>query len=445
MRAELASGAAPPFQSQALAGVLLLAMTLLAVARLVIPGLPAALAGVLAWLAMLLLLPRLQRASLLQAGALLAVGLACAGWAAGQGVEPDWAGFLDANLGLLALLAGVSFLRLVTLPVAGAEEALPRGIHALWRTLLGTHLFAAVINLSALLITGDRLAERGRLSRPTTVLLTRAFTTAAFWSPFFAAMGVALTYAPGASLGALVAQGLPLAVLALLYTLWEVRRLCGAKVASQPGYPIHFGALWIPAALVAGVLLVHRLWPAMSVILVVSGLALSLTVLVSLWRAPGQAYSRLRRHTLDELPRMAGELTLFLAAGALSAGLNSLFQALGTDLPMIEINVPALVGLLAAMVLLAVIGVHPVISIAAVGTWLAPLHADPNLLGTLFLCVWAIGVTLSPLSGVSLALIGRYALSARQILRWHGRYALVMWLAASLALWLAAGIHGPGG
>ena len=95
-----------------------------------------------------------------------------------------------------------------------------------------------------------------------------------------------------------------------------------------------------------------------------------------------------------------------------------------------------LVGLFWLMVLLAIIGIHPVISIAIVGTWLAPLSVDPNVLGTLFLSVWAVGVTASPLSGISLALIGRYGLSSRSILLWHYRYALVMLVACSLMIGL---------
>ena len=368
------------------------------------------------------------------------VGVICLVWAWSRGVPPDVLALINSNNSLLALLAGVSFLRLVTLPAAGRDDALPRGRGAFLRTLAGTHLFSSVINLSALLIVADRLARGRRSQRNTVVPLARAFSAAAFWSPFFAAMGVALTYAPGASLPVLVLQGLPLACLALVYTYFECLWTDRDRLQHYAGYPLHFSALWIPGVLVIGVMAIHRLYPEVSVLLVVAGLSLLLTVLVSLLRNSHEAMPSLRLHTLTGLPAMSGELALFLSAGILSAGLSGLFHSFDGLLPITVFSFPVAVGSLLVMVVLSIAGIHPVISIAVLGAWLAPLHPDPNFLGAVFLCSWAIGVIAAPLSGMNLALHGRYGVRGRDVIRWHYRYVLVM-LVAAISL-LAGYAHG---
>jgi hypothetical protein len=409
-------------------------MTLSAVAYPFIQASPPWLSGVMAWLALLFLLPCLALVQRIQASILFIVGVISLAWAWSRGVPPDMLTLINSNNSLLTLLAGVSFLRLVTLPAAGQDDALPRGRGAFIRTLAGTHLFSSVINLSALLIVADRLARKHRLQRNTAVPLARAFSAAAFWSPFFAAMGVALTYAPGASLPVLVLQGLPLACIALVYTFFECLWTDRDRLQHYAGYPLHFSALWIPGVLVIGVVAVHRLHPEISVLLIVASLSLLLTVLVSLLRNPREAMPSLRLHTLTGLPAMSGELALFLSAGILSAGLSGLFRSFDGLLPIAVFNFPVAASSLLAMVALSIAGIHPVISIAILGAWLAPLHPDPDLLGTVFLCSWAIGVVAAPLSGMNLALHGRYGVRGKSVIRWHYRYVLVMLLAAILLL-----------
>ena len=78
------------------------------------------------------------------------------------------------------------------------------------------------------------------------------------------------------------------------------------------------------------------------------------------------------------------------------------------------------------MVALAIAGVHPVISIATAHGVLAPLAPDPNLMGITYLMTWAGGVSSSPLSGMHLAMQGRYGIDPRGFLRWNGAFTLFM-------------------
>ena len=154
------------------------------IALSVLPGVSLLPAGILGWTAALLLSYRLGQRQRRQSAWLIGLGLAGMIWGVLQGMPLRLDQALASNQGLVGLLAAVSFLRLVTRPGGtGDSEPLPRGRRALWRTLLGVHLFGAVINLSTVVILGDRMTSHGPLGRRRALALTRGFAAAAFWSP----------------------------------------------------------------------------------------------------------------------------------------------------------------------------------------------------------------------------------------------------------------------
>ena len=401
-------------------------MILLSIASGLVPEFPRHYAGIAAWLAGLILLPAIRGPARLQILIMFSVGAAALSWAASTGRPTDWEPVLSSNQALLAMLAAVSFLRLIALPAteSGARhaETTPRGPAALTSTLLGVHLFGAVINLSALTIMGDRLSAHRPLTPTQAQVLSRGFSMAAGWSPFFAAMGVTLTNAPGSQLSVLVLFGLPVAALALGYTAIELGRR--AEAAGFEGYPMHFGALWVPAGLALAVLLAHQWRPQIPILTLVALLSLTATLVVLLLRDGRGGLRQFIAFTMVRLAGMSNELALFLAAGVLASGIGAAVAASGLNLGAFPFGFPQAAGLLAIIVALSALGIHPVISIATAGGLLAPLHPDPNLLGMVFLMTWALGVTLSPLSGTNLAIQGRYGIDAHRFLRWHARFAL---------------------
>lgn len=431
--ADSRAGAGP---TDKLAGLLLFLLMLLAVVRPLVPTVAAWLPGLLGWGAFVLLWHRLGRPHRYQTALLIAGGALAALVARAKGVVLEPVTFLRANVDLVALLTGVGFLRLVSVPQGDARQAREQGAVALLRTVLGTHLLSSVINLSALFIVADRLLPLNRDRRAVLLPLARAFSSAAFWSPFFAAMGVALTYAPSAQWHVLVLHGLPLAAVALLWTVWESRHQDPEALSRFVGYPLQWEALRLPLVMVAGVLMLHWGLPGMSIILLVAALSVTLSVAVLMGRDLRQGVHAFIGHVLTGIPRQAGELTLFLAAGLFAVGMGGLFQAYAATLALDRFGLDTAAILMATMVVLAVLGVHPVISIAMAGTWLKPLSVDGNLLGTLFLCVWAIGVVAAPFSGMNLALAGRYGVRAREVIGWHLRYVLFMFVVAVGLLFL---------
>ena len=367
-----------------------------------------------------MLIPDVSSQTRRQVLILIAIGLIGILWGSLKQVSVDWLMILSGNSMLLAMLAAVSFLRLITRPDTEAGERLPSGRRAVWSTLFGVHLFGAVINLSSVFIMGDRIGRQGRLNRAQTVILTRGFTAAAFWSPFFAAMAAALSYAPGATLPQIWLMGMPLAAAALLVTALGCQR-----DNAFTGYPMHFTALFLPGCLALGVLILHQWKPDWHILGIISLLAPTLSILVLTRRHPSPI-SRARSHIETDLPGIRNELSLFLAAGVMAAGLNAVFAAFGGWLPFDTFGGVEASMVLIFMVVTAILGVHPVINIAALGTLLTPLNPNGSLLAMTFISAWAIGTATSPYSGINLAMQGRYVQQSMDSLRWNGFYSLMM-------------------
>ncbi|OXS14378.1 hypothetical protein CGX12_14530 [Zobellella denitrificans] len=138
-------------------------------------------------------------------------------------------------------------------------------------------------------------------------------------------------------------------------------------------------------------------------------------------------------------------MALFLAAGVLGYGLDTLLGAWGATLPLdgfgpLEASLSYL-----ATVLLALLGIHPIICIALAGAVLAPLSPDHTLLALVFLSSWAVGTSAGPLSGINLAFQGRYGLDSFRIMRWNLGYLGLMSVLVVLAIWLLAALLGVEG
>jgi hypothetical protein len=423
---------------------LFVVVVVLTVAGAALPGFPGWLTGVVAWSACALLAPRLSARQRAVVAALVAAGLAGIAWDAASGAAGLIERALAQNIPLIGMLIAVSFLQLVSVGRGAAAEPLTRGRWALLRTLIGVHLFGAVINFSAVAIFADRLSARTRLTLEQAMGLSQAFIIGAVWSPFYGAMAVALTVAPGASLTRLMAVGLPLTAAALLLTWLTLssRRYGGAR--EFEGYPVRFEALWVPAVLALGVLAVHELRPSWSVLAVIAALAPLVTALTLAAREGNRAAASLRRLVEVRLPEMGGEMALFLAAGVLSAGMAGVIAALDLELPFRRYG-----GFEASAVLLvtnvfAWLGFHPVIMVSVLGPWLAPLDPDPTLLAMTFLMNWAVGLIACPMSNTLLAIHGRYGIALGELLARNRAYSFRLTLLCIAVLHAYAALAVPG-
>ncbi len=344
----------------------------------------------LAWLVCLLTWRSVGGNAIRQALVLVLTGIVSLLFAAIHGIFLGWKQILAVNLPLLAMFVAVAFL---TLTNRGTEDpALPHGNKAVVTTALGTHLLGAVINLSVLFVFGDRLQRSGTLSKEQMIILARSFCAAAWWSPFFIATGVALTYAPGMHWQETLIPGAIMSGIAISYSLLEV---CFIRKTEFSGYPLKVESLTVPLFLAAVVIFTHHFRHDISV--------LHLICVVSPLGAVVFMKGRPRIATLHDfintkISSVSSQFILFLAAGVFSTGIKSiisvypaLFSLEGSTFTSLLFAV-----VLGAMIVIGIMGVHPIVSIAIVSPLLLPLNPDQSQLGFLFLSSWAISTGSSP-------------------------------------------------
>ena len=409
------------------------------------PTVPSWPSGFFAWFAAVILVSQLSKVQIVQIGILLLIGIVTLAIGTIFGSQPQWLKLLDNNAALLSMLAAVSFLRLVAMQKKEARGDGPRGLHAYWQTMLAVALFGAFINVSAPLLIADRVSRGTRLDLFTAKSIVRAFIGGAAWSPFFAGMAVVLTYVADAHLLIVMAFGFPFAVLGLIGGIAEATIRYHDQVANFVGYPMIPSNLWLPVILVIAVLLGHTFLPHASILAIIALSALIISTVVLCFSSGFRAANnQLRQHILKGLPSMVNELTLFLAAGVLAVGLQTLVAATNLSLPFRGgFDAAAAIILLGGMVTLSLLGVHPVISIAVATPLVAPIKPDPQLLALTFVFSWSLGACASPLSGLNLIFQGRYGIPSIKLAVLNWPYVAVMFLVAAVFLHCAAIILGP--
>ncbi|MBY0269384.1 MAG: hypothetical protein K2X06_05905 [Burkholderiales bacterium] len=417
-------------------------MVILVVAAVWLPAYPAWITGVIAWAACLLLLPRLPRQQLLMVLALAGIGALGIAFGMARGSDGLIVMALTQNVPLAGMLIAVSLLQLIAVSPDAREEPLQRGRGALFKTMIGVHLFGAVINYSAVAIFADRLSARTKLTMEQAMGLSQAFIVGAIWSPFYGAMAAALTSAPEASLTQLIFWGIPVSAIGIAVTWFTLTSERHGRAEHFVGYPLHLEALWVPAVLAVGVLLVHEWQPRWSVMAIIAAMASLVTIATLLFRHGAQAGPTLLRHVHTRLPGMNGELTLFLAAGILSAGMNGTIDALDLGLPFAQFGAFEASIVLIVMNVCAWLGLHPIILVSVLGPWLLPLQPDQTLLAMVFLMSWGIGLTACPMSNTMLGMAGRYRLPFGQLLALNRRYSIKMTAVCIVVLYVYAAVKG---
>ncbi len=384
---------------------------------------PAWPAGLCVWWIGAVLARSISRFQKIQVAIMGVVGVAGLASALNNGDFDWWPQLLEGNQAILAMLATVSFLRLVARSGAHAGERLPRGAGAILPTLLAVHLFGAIINISAAFVVGQRISEDGSLTPLQAKVVTRAFVAAACWSPLFASMAVVLHYVPEVTVLHVVKLNLLLAAALLAFATWDLRR--DASAAAFIGFPLHREALAAPLTLSALVLALYSLptgWSILTIIVIAALICVALLRLVKPWTET----RRLLWHHIDrELPRMGGEFALFIGATLLATGIGAFATAHPLPWVVDPPDALAAIPLLCALVIVTLCGIHPVISVATLAS-LFPAHLQaPDVLAVVVLMAWSITLGTSPVSGTTLAMQGRFGIPSTHFLSWNLTYSAV--------------------
>lgn len=343
--------------------------------------------------------------------------------------EVDWPAMLQGNAFVAAMLVGVSFITLVG-KQQGRKKAPGKkltGYGGILRTWLGVHFLGTILNMSTIIMVGDRLARSGPLSMPQFLALNRGLSSAATWSPFFASMGIVIALAPEMQYSYVAMFGLPLALLSGLLTTLELGRRFDLREVY--GFSLAPSSLLMPGIMALLVMVFHFwLTPRLSIVGIITFLIPMVALLYNLRDGPRYTFRRIRQHTTTRLPAMRGEISLFLAAGLLTLGLSTLVASIAGNDWTLFASFGAAQGMISflAIVLSALAGLHPIIGISVLASMVSLQGSEHTLFAFAGLCSWAIGTSVGPLSGINLSLQGRYGVSGYRMMKNNLFYAGVM-------------------
>ncbi|EPC03641.1 hypothetical protein L861_19085 [Litchfieldella anticariensis FP35 = DSM 16096] len=413
---------------QMVAGIAILVGLLLQISQFANAPLNPDLIGYAFWLAALLLWRDLDPRTRLQAGGLSVIGLALLAISQFRyRAEIDWFGILTGNTYVVAMLVGVSFLGLIGGRHAPGGERSSTGARGVVNTWLSVHLLGAILNLSSVFMVGDHIRARGRLETAQLLTLNRGLSSAAFWSPFFASMGVAMSVAPDMAYAGVLIFGLPLAVLAGLITRLEIPHRFALE--DTQGFTLSPASLLLPVAMAALVMLFHYvITPSLSIVSIITFLIPAVALLINLPHGLSWPVRRTLQHARTRLPAMRGEVTLFLSAGLFTLGLSTFTQAATGNQWVLFDEFGALEASISyvAIVISAVAGLHPIIGVSALASMLDLDTTNHTLLGFVSLAAWGVGAAIGPLSGINLSLQGRYGINGYRLMKLNIPYALMM-------------------
>ena len=352
-----------------------------------------------------------------------------------NGFEIDFIKVFTVNQYLLTLLIGVGFLRLIAIPKKDKQNKLPIGKESFFKTYLSVHLFGSVINLSSLILVADKLYKKAPLTNIQIILLTRAFASDAYWSPFFVAFAAAITYAPNLSTSTILINGIFLAIVTFLISYIEIIKDKELDIEQFRGYPLSFNSLFLPICLAFLVLLTNHFYPDIKVIILVATFAVLLTLFVlPIKKGFKKAKEKFLNHINNELPNMKMEMSLFLVAGMFGISISSILLGLDIALPFEKFDWFIASILLAIFIILAFVGIHPIITIAIIGDLLSSVNH--TLLAVTFLMAWSTTVSTSPFSGLNMTIVSRYNFLAFDIFKLNISYALKMYIVCVLCLFI---------
>ena len=368
---------------------------------------------------------------------LIGAGVLALGFALVLGARPSVVQLLTLNQTLVGMLTAVTFVRLITAD-HGVHRPRLVGVPAIWRTAIVTQLLGSVINISAVTLVGDRLRHKGKLRISDALLLSRAYSPGAFWSPFWGASAAALTYAIGADTSVLLICGSLLAFVAFTISITMTVRAFGDRLATYHGYPLSVRVLVLPITMGVIVIGLHRAIPTVKLAVVVLMVSLVVPVAVLAVTRTRHLPRIMSGHVVRGLRPMQSEAVLFTAAGALSVGLGALVDVVGFTVPAGYYNVWFAWLSVIAMTFVALVGVHPVVSIAAIAAVLGPVISEPTLFAMAGTIAWGTAAAVGPISGLNVFLAGRFGVSGFDVAKRNLPYLFVVVVLALPTLLLCA-------
>ncbi|BBB26579.1 hypothetical protein [Amphritea japonica] len=405
-------------------GIIIFLMCLLTLLNTALPLGLEGIATALAWLYIVIETPRLKPKQRKQILILFSVGVLAAALAWSQGANLSLQALLGEHLKLAMLLAAVTFIGMAS--QVGSDISRP-GIRSFLTTLSGMHLFSSVANFSAVIVVGDQIRKKEGIDFLSQLVLSRGFGMAVLWSPFLSLLPLVLEQVPGVELSQVYPFSIAIAITGLLLSMLEARFRASSELKSFAGYPLKTKTLILPVTLIMMILLLSWQLPSLPTVFLVSLLSIVVPLcLLMLREGIRQSAKKTAHHITGKLSESRAEISLFMSAGVLAAGVKSCISAGLISLPFTETNAGVASLVLMMIVGLAYLGIHQLALVAIFAGLLADITTTPNLMAISYILGTALAMSGSTFSGLNFIMKARFLATDTEIIRNQLPYNLVM-------------------
>lgn len=342
-------------------------------------------------------------------------------------------GIADGLFLILPLVCLITLAPLLSIPLrfGGYFEAIARLLakfinepRMLFAGITGTLFFLSpVLNLGSVRIINDFFEELKLPSMMSAKSYLVGFTTAVFWSPYFASVSLVLHYLD-VPFKAYIGYGLAMSVLSLLlgqilFAVWDRRhpvtkeatttvplsREVRRKLVSLIGFIM---------AMMAACLVIEGLthW---SMLVIVCLLSIVIPAMFAFSKANWVKMKPLLLDYRDRtVPMMNNELMLFMSAGMLAFAVKGTPLAHGLNAGLVDLAELSLflfaLAVIVMVLVITYIGIHQIAVVGALAMQLNPVELGiSNIsLALLLLLAWSVSTALSPFSGLNL-MVSRFA------------------------------------
>ncbi|MDQ0340104.1 MFS family permease [Caldalkalibacillus uzonensis] len=317
-----------------------------------------------------------------------------------------------------------------------------------------TSSMGVILNLGAMPIA-YRIAEESFSAftrKKMGMVILRAFGFCMFWSPYFVNVGLVLVLFD-VSWTSIGAAGLIIATVYMMtgfiFFRWldfehdqPVNRLSRpVPEASSSGKKIVALSLWLLALLALSFTL--DVLVEVSMLTIVSVLALIFPVVWSMASGAFREYVQaIVQDVCHSFERLKNELAIFISAGYFGVSIS--YTSMGDHVShmILALSFESVyfmsVLIITLAVLLALVGIHPVIVVIGIGSALSPelFGVSPGFMAMLLVMAWSLATQLSPFSGSVLMTAGLTGSSAWLIARKNAPFVLALLFVLPFILYL---------
>ena len=247
------------------------------------------------------------------------------------------------------------------------------------------------------------------------------------WSPFLSLLPLVLEQVPGVELSQIYPFSIAIAATGLLLSTLEARIQATTALQSYAGYPLKRETLAMPLALIGMILLLSWQQPQLPTVFLVSLLSIIVPVgLLTLRTGIARSAEKVSQHITAKLSESRAEISLFMAAGVLAAGVKACIGVGLISLPFTETNAGVASLVLMMIVGLAYLGIHQLALVAIFAGLLADITTTPNLMAISYILGTALAMSGSTFSGLNFIMKSRFHATDSEIIRNQLPYNLVM-------------------